>query len=86
MLGINDLDNTFNVEIYPNPTLNAITFNIEGINQLDVELFDLQGKMLMHQNGIWDQDQMSLESPVPGSYIIRIHTEFGNREIRVVKQ
>jgi len=85
-VGINDLENTFNVELYPNPTLNSITFNIEGIDQLDVKLFDLQGKLLMHQNGIWDQDQMSLESLVPGSYIIRIHSEYGNREMRVVKQ
>jgi hypothetical protein len=85
-VGIDDLDKTFNVELYPNPTLNSITFNIEGIDQLDVELFDLQGKRLMHQNGIWDQDQMSLESLVPGSYIIRIHSKHGSREIRVVKQ
>jgi PDZ domain-containing secreted protein len=85
-LEIQDLHAGFDVSIFPNPTLNSITFNIEGIDQLDVELFDLQGKRLMHQNGIWDQDQMSLESLVPGSYIIRIHSEHGSREMRVVKQ
>ena len=40
----------------------------------------------MHQNGIWDQDQISLEALVPGSYIIKLRSEYGNREIRIVKQ
>ena len=85
-LGFDELGNGFNVDLFPNPTLGSVTFNIQGVKQLDMELYDLQGKLLMHQNGIWDQDQISLEALVPGSYIIKLRSEYGNREIRIVKQ
>ena len=85
-LGFDELGNEFNVDLFPNPTLGSVTFNIQGVKQLDMELYDLQGKLLMHQNGIWDQDQISLEALVPGSYIIKLRSEYGNREIRIVKQ
>ena len=64
-LGFDELGNGFNVDLFPNPTLGSVTFNIQGVKQLDMELYDLQGKLLMHQNGIWDQDQISLEALVP---------------------
>ena len=85
-LGIQGLNDSFEVTLYPNPTFNTITWSFIGIEQLDMELFDLQGKLLMHQNGIWDQDQMSLEELFPGSYLIRVKSKYGNREIRLVKQ
>jgi hypothetical protein len=85
-LGMEGLNSKFEVNLFPNPTLNTLTFEIRGIEEIDVELIDLQGKVLMHQNGLFDQDQISLADFVPGTYFVRIHSEGGKREIRVVKQ
>ena len=85
-VGINDLDNAFHVELYPNPTLNSITFNIEGIDQLDMELLDINGKVLMQKNGLFDQDSINLSPFTRGTYFVRITTSKGSKEIRVVKK
>jgi hypothetical protein len=85
-VGINDLDNTFKVELYPNPTLNSITFNIEGIDQLDMELLDINGKVLMQKNSLFDQDSINLSAFMTGTYFVRITTPKGSKEIRVVKK
>jgi len=70
------------VQIYPNPTSNDLYLNFDNEQPTDVrlELFDMQGRLLMHRNyenvgnEVIQSDVRTYQS---GNYIIRIKTDRG---------
>ncbi len=70
------------VQIYPNPTASDLYLNFENEQPTDVqiELFDMQGRMLMqrnYQNVGNEVIQNDVRTYQSGSYIIRIKTDRG---------
>jgi len=70
------------VQIYPNPTANDLylNFDLEQPTDVRVELFDMQGRLMMHRNyenvgnEVIQSDVRTYQS---GNYIIRIKTDRG---------
>ena len=83
---IDAFDRQNGIKLFPNPTTNDITISLEGIDVVEVLLIDINGRVLLRQSGIFDQDRINLSSYVPGTYFVRIMTPEGRREIRVTKQ
>ena len=84
--GLDDLNRKYEITLFPNPTSNDLTISLEGIEVIDVVIVNIYGKVLFQQSGLFDQDRISLSSYVSGTYIVKIITSEGNREIRVTKQ
>lgn len=70
------------VQIYPNPTANELYLNFDHEQPTDVrvELFDMQGRLLMHRNyeNVGNEViQSDVRTKQSGNYIIRIKTDRG---------
>jgi hypothetical protein len=71
-------DNPFDFKIYPNPTSDLITIQIEGINnqELNIELYDLQGKLIKEtklSKGL-TISYLDIQTVYSGTYLIKIST------------
>ena len=82
-VGIQDIKKQYQVELYPNPALNEVTFTLKGIESVNIELIDIQGKLLLSQNEVFNQARINLPDLAPGTYFVRILSDFGNQQIKV---
>ncbi|MGH2665040.1 DUF7619 domain-containing protein [Flavobacterium sp.] len=84
-LGIdeNTIDNA--IAIYPNPTNGMI--HIKSINTIQsVQLFDVQGRILMTRVSDEPSELIDLTSRAAGIYFIKISTEKGTKVERIIKK
>ena len=56
-----------------------------GIDVVDIVVLDVQGKELLYQSSMFDQDRINLSNYVAGTYFVKIITAVGTREVRVTK-
>ena len=59
-VGIDDLDTQYGIKLFPNPTTNDLTILLEGINVVDIVIVDIQGKVLLQQSDLFDQQRINL--------------------------
>ena len=85
ILGVDVFDTQYQIELFPNPTINRLTISLDGIYSVDVVIIDIQGKILLQQSGLFDQDQIDLSAYAVGTYFVKIITPDGNTERRVTK-
>ena len=85
-VGIYDLDHKYEIQLFPNPTKNYIIISLDGISFVDIIILDLQGKVLLQQFGLFDQDRINISDYVAGTYFIKIITPEGSRQVRITKQ
>ena len=78
-----DIKKQYQVELYPNPALNEVTFTLKGVESVNIELIDIQGKLLLSQNGVFNQARINLPDLAPGTYFVRILSDLGNQQIKV---
>ena len=84
-VGIDALDTKYGIQLFPNPTTNDLTISLEGIDDVDIVIVDIQGKVLLQQSGLFDQERINLSGYVAGTYFVRIMNPEVRREIRVTK-
>jgi hypothetical protein len=85
-VGIDASDTKTRIQLFPNPTTNNLTISLEGIDVVDIVIVDIQGKVLLQQSCLFDQDRINLSGYVAGTYFVKIMTREGSREIRIIKQ
>ncbi|MDC3115637.1 T9SS type A sorting domain-containing protein [Bacteroidota bacterium] len=83
--GINDNYKKYEVKFFPNPTTNDLVISLEGIGFVDILIVDINGKVLMQQSELIDQDRINLSDFVSGLYFIKINSELGSKVERVTK-
>ena len=70
--GVKDLNVANNVNVYPNPATNQITFNIDAsVDQLKVDFYDIQGKLVLSQLSN-NNKPVLIESLNEGLYFYRL--------------
>ena len=79
-------DAQYDIKLYPNPTRNKLTISVEGVDLVDVVIIDIQGKVLLQQSGLFDQDCIDLSIYDKGTYLVKIMNPEGSREILITKQ
>lgn len=57
------------IKIYPNPAVNSIFINSQLSENINLSVFDLNGKLLMQRNML-NFGEVSLKELSPGNYII----------------
>ena len=85
VVGIDVFDTEYEIQLFPNPTTNDLTISLNGINVVDIEIMDIQGKILLQQSGLFDQNRIDLSAYVVGTYFIKIITPEGYIDRRVTK-
>jgi len=76
-------NSSYNVKLYPNPALNSITLNLEGITKADIEFLDIQGKLIFSKNQVFNQEQIDISRISKGTYFLRIISDKGNQQIKL---
>ena len=74
---IGDVASEFEIKIYPNPVQEIL--NIESVEKISVQVFDLQGRMLMNQLVSAGTISMNVDKLSIGTYIIRMSDDMGTR-------
>lgn len=67
-------NNDLNVSYFPNPTSHVITLNMSIDEQVELELFDLTGR-LVRRESIYSGDQINVEELKSGTYILSIPSQ-----------
>ena len=81
-----DVNKNNEIKLFPNPSSEKITIELEGIEAMDVSLLNSQGKILFQKSGQFDEYDINLTSYTAGIYFLRIITSEGNKNIRFIKQ
>ena len=84
--GIDVLDINSDIQLFPNPTTNDLTLLLEGIDVVDIIVLDIQGKILLQNFGLFDQDRINLSGLDAGTYFVKIMTSEGSKNMRITKQ
>jgi hypothetical protein len=70
--GVDDRNMADNVNVYPNPATNHVTFNIDASDgQFTVEFYDIHGKLVMNKTSE-NNSPVSIQSLNKGLYFYRI--------------
>ena len=85
-VGLEALDAQYEIKLFPNPTSNDLTISLEGIDNVNIVVIDIQGKILLQQSGLFDKDRINLSSYQSGVYFVKIMTPEESTEISVIKQ
>jgi hypothetical protein len=76
-------ENISNISLYPNPTNNGITLDIDGYNGLvNVEVCDLQERLLESTTNT----TISMGEYAKGIYVFRVAYGDSAQELKVVKE
>lgn len=76
----------FDLQIYPNPTQGKVTFVFDASETIQVQLFDLHGKLIQSFESLNSEDSISMTTLENGMYIFQIQTSQGIRVERIVKR
>ena len=79
------LDKDYGFVLFPNPTTNDFTISLEGIDNVEIIILDIHGKVMLHQSGILDQGRINISDFVAGTYFVKIINSEDSRVIRVNK-
>jgi len=79
-----------NISIYPNPTKNYLTIHVNEntIQKIDVEIYDLSGKMVFMKNYTSNSFQINTIDLMTGTYILKLKDQYGNliKTEKIIKQ
>lgn len=81
-LGSNNLTST--ISVYPNPT-NNLFYISHNTNEVQIFLFDTQGKLLRKQNGIKNGEAISISELNNGVYYLQVKTESQISSHKIIK-
>ena len=74
-----------NLKAFPNPTEGIIRMKTEGRPAIELQVFDLFGKMIFQKSVGENEFSVDLSNYAAGTYLIRIVTESGSETIKIVK-
>jgi hypothetical protein len=81
--GIEELNNSINFSVYPNPATNTLTIN--GLSTTaTAEIYDLSGKLLLTKQ--LSVNQIDISTLAKGLYFIKLNTEEGSVVKKFVKE
>jgi polyhydroxybutyrate depolymerase len=81
----NDILSENSFKIYPNPTSNQVTIETDEQAEYQVQIIDLQGKMMLKSNIIGSQKTLDVADLPNGIYVIRVSSEKGQINQKFVK-
>ncbi|HPW67145.1 MAG TPA: T9SS type A sorting domain-containing protein, partial [Salinivirgaceae bacterium] len=74
------------IRYYPNPVYDMLTIERENSNNVKLEIYSIEGSLILMQNFATDKLLLNLEGLKGGVYIIRLTDIIKAQTIRIVKQ
>ena len=86
--GINENDNYDNVVVFPNPTNNSVTIDLNSIENVEnITIVDVQGKLIYENTSITQtQLKIDLNNHSEGIYILKIQYTDAVKTHKIIKQ
>lgn len=79
LIDVNDLD----VQVYPNPASNKVFIQLGEIENLNLSILDLQGRVVKSGIEITGSGEISLEGLTSGSYLLQLNHKDYNKVIQL---
>lgn len=74
--GIDDVNASYSVNIYPNPAKNTVTISVDGLSgKAQVSVIDMSGRTVMTSTMESDATQLNVSKLAQGTYFVRINGE-----------
>ena len=84
LVSYNNVDNlNYEIGLFPNPATSHITLNLKGSPYVNIQLMDLQGKLLMSKNKVVNQEHINLSGISKGTYLLIVSNKQGSRQLKV---
>ena len=74
------------VRVYPNPVSDYLTVESTSSAMQRVELFDLKGRLILSENALDNEHNLSVSALNPGTYILKVKTNTGVSVKRIIKK
>lgn len=73
-VGVNELLTEANISLYPNPVSEQLTIEFKKYDQqvVDMSIFDVQGKMIMQETLLQNNNQINLNGLGTGLYFVKL--------------
>jgi len=87
LTGTKNLANDCNISIYPNPTSNEITIRLDNMQNAELNIFSIDGRLLDYRKNVGKELKYDLSRYAKGEYIISISV--GNKVVAaqtIIKQ
>ncbi len=78
-VGINTVDGTNAINVYPNPTSGLLNIDAEGLTA--IEVYDINGRVVATYGA---ENKINITSLPAGAYTLRIQTQQGNHIRRII--
>ena len=86
ILSSGDFSVQSNIRIYPNPTQNQLTIQVENLTNVGLQILDLNGRILMNQKLNSNTNFVDTSNLPSGIYLFTISSDEGSTTSKVVKQ
>jgi len=84
-VGLNSMTSEYNVQLSPNPTSGKVLITLAGSMSASVDVFDIQGKVIISLKEVSSGDSISLDNVQPGMYTFKVTNEKGTSTHRILK-
>jgi len=74
------------VKLFPNPVGDVLRIAANATGLKKVELFDLNGKLVLTEDLYSESAELQVSSLPPGAYIVRVHAQSGIVTKRIIKK
>ncbi len=75
-----------NIKVYPNPTSDKISINMDKEYFIHLELFDLKGKRVSQKKGLYQNLDISLRNYSSGVYFLELEHENKTTSYKIIKK
>ena len=75
-----------NVKVFPNPTQGMVYVSAESQPVLEMQVFDISGKMILHESVGGNGFTLDLSGYASGAYSLRLVTSKGVETVRIIKK
>ena len=85
-LSANNIEQTLDFNIYPNPTNGLIAIKSKQLNQASINVYDLNGRVLLTKNISGTSSEINVSKLSSGIYLLKVKVENNEFIKRIVKQ
>jgi hypothetical protein len=74
--GIRSIDLNLNINIYPNPSSDKLTIQLDSfIDKLTIQLTDIEGKLIANQSIMSDDTSIEIQNLSTGLYLLSVYVD-----------
>jgi hypothetical protein len=86
VLNTSSFDVNLDFKLYPNPTKDIVTIELSQFSNTKLEVYDINGRVLLNQNLNTTSNQINIQSFPVGIYLFKITSQEGTAVSKVIKQ